>query len=497
MPIPKPKKNEKEKDFISRFMSNDEMTRDYEDREQRLAVAYSTWRDRDKKDIRGQPIEVKKYESLNFKPTQAMANNAKRALEVRKSKPESQRGMTSVGLARARQLINRETLSPDTVRRMFSFFSRHQVDKKGKTWKDKGKGWQAWMGWGGDAGFTWSRRLAQAMDKEDNKKNNQYLELKQFELKITQIDEKGTFKGIASPFNNIDNGNDRVKPSIALRNNNKIVPYLWQHDQKEPIGSVKLYSTEKGMEFDGKLYLDKLENGNPMLPNAYKAYALMKNGMLKNSIGYKTIKYSHDKQGVRDLEDIDIKEVSAVTIPMNEEAKITSVKAEKEDSKSMSEEVKAMDMAAMMATEDYEDKMGKMMYGFRRSNDNIMMDPNMSMSQKLDMIKKNCMYIMENYPKYAEMYMKMYHGEDGMMRKDLELDLDFKNFDDIEEKAGAKIGKATRAQMMKAYRMVMDGMTMFKGMIGEMDNKPKSDDIDDYEVKTALYDLYRKVKGDE
>jgi len=77
-----------------------------------------------------------------------MAANARRALEVRAEKPPSQRGMTSVGIARARQLMNREALSEDTVRRMKAFFDRHEVDKQGATWDEQGKGWQAWNGWG-------------------------------------------------------------------------------------------------------------------------------------------------------------------------------------------------------------------------------------------------------------------------------------------------------------------------------------------------------------
>jgi hypothetical protein len=108
-----------------------------------------------------------KYDHIDLKPTEAMANNAKRALEVRSQKPASQRGMTSVGLARARQLINRETLSPDTVRRMLSFFQRHEVDKQGSTWSEQGKGWQAWQGWGGDAGFSWARARVKQMDVVD------------------------------------------------------------------------------------------------------------------------------------------------------------------------------------------------------------------------------------------------------------------------------------------------------------------------------------------
>ena len=113
--------------------------------------------------------ELGKYSDIDFTPPQGAREAAKRALEVRGEKPPSQRGMTSVGIARARDLIAGKSLSPDTIRRMHSFFSRHEVDKKGEGWDDKGKGWQAWNGWGGDAGFSWVKKLIKQMDSRDEK----------------------------------------------------------------------------------------------------------------------------------------------------------------------------------------------------------------------------------------------------------------------------------------------------------------------------------------
>jgi hypothetical protein len=66
---------------------------------------------------------------LDLKPTESMASNARRGLELRK---EYGRGGTAVGVARARDISNRTNLSPQTVQRMFSYFSRHEVDKQGK-----------------------------------------------------------------------------------------------------------------------------------------------------------------------------------------------------------------------------------------------------------------------------------------------------------------------------------------------------------------------------
>jgi phage gp29-like protein len=105
---------------------------------------------------------------IDFRPTEQMAKNAQRALEVRRQKPSSQRGMTAVGIARARDIANRTELSEDTVRRMASFFARHEVDKQGSTWDEQGKGWQAWHGWGGDEGFAWAKRIVKQLDGADD-----------------------------------------------------------------------------------------------------------------------------------------------------------------------------------------------------------------------------------------------------------------------------------------------------------------------------------------
>ena len=114
-------------------------------------------------------IELAKYDGIDFTPPQGARDAAKRALEVRETKPPSQRGMTPVGIARARDLQNGVKLSPDTIKRMKAFFDRHDVDKKGSTFGEQGKGWQAWNGWGGDAGYSWAKKVVGQMNKIDNK----------------------------------------------------------------------------------------------------------------------------------------------------------------------------------------------------------------------------------------------------------------------------------------------------------------------------------------
>jgi hypothetical protein len=93
-----------------------------------------------------------------YKPTSGMASAAKRAL---KWKDEGKPGGTLVGLARANQLKDRDPLTASTVLRMYSFFSRHEVDKKATGFRSgeegfPSKGRVAWDLWGGDGGYSWS-----------------------------------------------------------------------------------------------------------------------------------------------------------------------------------------------------------------------------------------------------------------------------------------------------------------------------------------------------
>jgi len=111
--------------------------------------------------------ELGKYSDIDFTPPQGVKEAAKRGLEVRATKPASQRGGTPVGIARARDLSGGKEISPDTARRMKAFFDRHEVDKEGSTWSEKGKGWQAWQLWGGDAGYAWAKKLVKQMNSRD------------------------------------------------------------------------------------------------------------------------------------------------------------------------------------------------------------------------------------------------------------------------------------------------------------------------------------------
>ena len=110
-----------------------------------------------------------------YKPTSGMQSAARRAIKL-KEQGKAKGAGTAVGWTRAGQLARGETLSLSTVKRMYSYFSRHEVDKKGKDWNNSenpSNGKIMWLAWGGDAGYSWSRKI---VNREKNMKKAEQLE---------------------------------------------------------------------------------------------------------------------------------------------------------------------------------------------------------------------------------------------------------------------------------------------------------------------------------
>ena len=137
--------------------------------------------------------DAKAESDVDTTPTDAMAKEAERGLAMRK---EFNRGGTEVGVARAVQLVSKERLSPRTVRRMHSFFSRHEVDKRATGFRQGEEGYPsagkiAWLLWGGDSGQTWARRKAAELDKERDGKNEAIdIMLQESPIAHNELDQK-------------------------------------------------------------------------------------------------------------------------------------------------------------------------------------------------------------------------------------------------------------------------------------------------------------------
>ena len=124
-----------------------------------------------------------------YKPTSGMASAAKRAL---KWKSEGEPGGTLVGLARANQLKDRDPLTASTVLRMYSFFSRHEVDKQATGFNSgeegfPSKGRVAWDLWGGNGGYSWSTAKRNQIMRERESKA----------LHLVKLSEKGIVPKVA------------------------------------------------------------------------------------------------------------------------------------------------------------------------------------------------------------------------------------------------------------------------------------------------------------
>ncbi|ELT4632940.1 HK97 family phage prohead protease [Acinetobacter baumannii] len=155
---------------------------------------------------------------------------------------------------------------------------------------------------------------------------------KSFNLEIKAVQEDGFFSGYGAVFGNIDWYNDVILPgaftaSIAKwRAKNKMPPVLWNHNDSEPIGVyTNIYEDEKGLYVEGKLLIDDV-------PRAKSTHALLKAGAIDGlSIGYSTKKANQQTNGVRELVEVDLSEISIVTQPANERSLITSVKSKLDD----------------------------------------------------------------------------------------------------------------------------------------------------------------------
>ena len=120
--------------------------------------------------------QIHRFSKADNTPPKAVRDAARRALDwIGEGKAGS--GFTSVGRHRASQLASGENISLDTLKRMKSFFSRHEVDKNAVGFSQGEKGYPsagrvAWDAWGGDAGFAWAESMVARAEREEVEKHN-------------------------------------------------------------------------------------------------------------------------------------------------------------------------------------------------------------------------------------------------------------------------------------------------------------------------------------
>lgn len=146
------------------------------------------------KSLQNNKTTIKLAEDDSLKVPAGVQANARRALEwIKDGKAGS--NFTSVGRARAKQLASGGPISKSVIKRMYSYFSRHQVDKSGEGFKslsDPSPGRVAWDAWGGDAGFAWVKKLVNKWDKAEAKmKKKATLEMLRDYVRLKDLEEQG------------------------------------------------------------------------------------------------------------------------------------------------------------------------------------------------------------------------------------------------------------------------------------------------------------------
>lgn len=155
------------------------------------------------------------------------------------------------------------------------------------------------------------------------------MEMKQrtsFALELKSLDAAGRFAGYASVFDVTDSQRDVMRVG-AFRNSLKQRKYpvqlLWQHQWESPIGVLEqVFEDTHGLYVEGRLLLE--------VARAKEAHALLKAGAIRGmSIGYNVKRARRDPDsGVRELLEVELWEVSLVTLPANEAAQVTVVKSD-------------------------------------------------------------------------------------------------------------------------------------------------------------------------
>jgi HK97 family phage prohead protease len=219
-----------------------------------------------------------KYDHIDFTPPAGVRSEAQKGLDWRS---EYGRGGTAVGIARARDLSNGVTISPETARRMKAYFDRHEVDKQGKGWSPGEDGFPsngriAWALWGSDPGYAWSRKLVEQMNAADEENRSMAIERRSLyeeesaELPLLRIESRSEdgaqwIVGYAAKFgvNSLTLGDfqERIAPDafgIVSERRGRRAPLetraLWNHDPNFPLarypGTLRMNVDEIGLRYE-------------------------------------------------------------------------------------------------------------------------------------------------------------------------------------------------------------------------------------------------------
>lgn len=172
------------------------------------------------------------------------------------------------------------------------------------------------------------------------------------DLEIKSASDAGEIVGYGSVYGVEDKGGDIVAPGAfsksleALRGKGRSVPMLWQHDPGDPVGVwEEIKEDSRGLHMKGRALTDTTRGRDAVAFLKAKAISGL-------SIGFKTLVEDMDrKTGVRTIKEGELWEVSLVTFPMNDDARVMSVKADDVASMTEREIERALRDAGLSARE--------------------------------------------------------------------------------------------------------------------------------------------------
>jgi len=144
-------------------------------------------------------------------------------------------------------------------------------------------------------------------------------------LTIKSVDEeKRIVRGVATT-PSVDRVGDIIDP-LGMKFTNPLA-FLWQHQHDQPIGSCKFDKpTKSGINFEAEIA--RIDEPGKLKDRLDEAWQSIKAGLVRAvSVGFRPIEYAFmDNGGIR-YSETECYELSAVTIPANSDALITTIKA--------------------------------------------------------------------------------------------------------------------------------------------------------------------------
>src|SRR4029077_2300361 len=83
---------------------------------------------------------------------------------------------------------------------------------------------------------------------------------KHVKLAVKSVEDDGTFEGYCSVFGNVDSDGEVIDKGAFKRtidHQKGVVPILWQHERKEPVGwNAEAEEDDHGLKIKGRLMID-------------------------------------------------------------------------------------------------------------------------------------------------------------------------------------------------------------------------------------------------